>query len=56
VWWKNTIVHAMTQYHYDGPTNVYRDPNRDLHLCSDCKERYEQHWSDMWTEYRAGLL
>jgi len=56
VWWKNKVVHAMTQYHYEGPPNVHRDPNRDLHLCPDCKEQYEQHWSDMWAEYHAGLL
>lgn len=48
-----TPVDAMTAYHWDGKGE---DPNRDKHLCSDCKEEHVSYWEDMWKEYYSGLL
>lgn len=36
----------------------YPEPerNRDQTFCRECAEAYADHWTEMWREYRAGLL
>lgn len=47
---------GRTAYHYEGPSNVFQDPNRSVGLCRHCAVEYHQHWDDMWQEYYSGRL
>ncbi len=55
---KNDIkwVEAMTCYPWNIDKEPLEDPNRQLFLCHQCDKLYVEHWEDMWSEYRAGLL
>jgi len=40
---------AATHYSWDG---TGENPNRPMTLCQYCKEKYYDHWDEMWKEYR----
>lgn len=47
-------VDARTQYEWDGEGE---NPNRELFLCPNCAEIYNDHWDEMWNYYyHRGLI
>lgn len=47
---------SRTAYHFEGEIGSADDPNRPIPLCRPCAEEHHQYWTDMWAEYRSGLL
>jgi hypothetical protein len=41
-------ISAMTAYYWAGEGE---NPNRDLVLCNNCAQNYQEYWQDMWDEY-----
>lgn len=59
--WKCECCHSFrgvelesgrTAYHYEGPYDVFNDPNRAVGLCRGCAKDHHEHWDAMWDEYR----
>ena len=44
---------AATMYDWNGEGD---DPNAPLSLCQFCADCYDEHWNEMWKEYRYSQL
>lgn len=42
---------GRTAYNYDGPTDTFDDPNRQIGYCRSCAEDHHSYWDAKWEEY-----
>jgi uncharacterized protein YbaR (Trm112 family) len=61
LWWCPYCKRFRVLYYVYSMTNYETKPgepdqNEVGHYCHDCREAYEEYWSDMWNEYYRGCM